>query len=212
MVRNLCQALNCNTLSHEKLKHIIYDPPDNCKQLVDKFLEEVADVELYADLHHRSKTIPFEDLIGQTIDIRQNDEWYRTRITGYDPDNRLFTFDSTGLDIWPDILRELYEILEVDELRRSDCIRICPPRKNVLSFSEPNSYMNQHKTFYLNGKRITTGKRDGQTFTTHSIGNIDLHHCIRAGLLNKCPFNGRVARRYASAARRESNADRQGVT
>ena len=196
----------------DKLKDILYDPPVNCKQLADQFLEEVADAELAADLHLKSKTIPFEDLIGETIDIRQNDEWYRTRITGYDPDNHLFTFDSKGLDIWPDNLRDLYEILDADELRSSDCIRICAPRKNVLSFSEPNSNNNRHKTFYLNGKRITTGKRDGQAFTTSSVGNIDLQHCIRAGMLNSCPFNGRVARRYASAIRRESNADRQGVT
>ena len=80
---------------------------------------------------------------------------------------------------------------------------------NVLSFY--NLENNAGKTIYAKGHPIKLVRHiDKAIYETSSGSKVNLEHLINRGDLNQCLLNGGVARRYASAYRRESNAERYG--
>ena len=152
------------------------------------------------------KTRNSDELVGKIIDVRQDGFWYRTKITKYNNSSGEVTVDSTGLDNWP----FNYNTLIIDELKTDELKAIKIRDSNSLSFSRLNN--NAGKTVYMNGIPHKLTKSLGRNKYQTNRGKINLKTMLKRGLLNDCPFNGTVAKRYASAVRRESNALGYGVT
>lgn len=196
---HLCHTLHSNFGIHSRnLKDIIYKPPSPAvKSLVDEFLVAIESEERKIIL---DRNLDFynnpADAIGKVIDITLNDnKTYRTIVTDYDNDTNLHTINPSDYDTWPDQQMKI----------------------NLATFGIPEHTVIVPDFFALKFNPIT------------SDDNINKHY-ISAGLhvkvadtallrtdlyrqhINGCPHNGRVARRYISANRRESNALRYGVT
>ena len=177
----------------------IYDPPTSATQaLIDQFLTEVDKVERNIIL---TRNLDFcktpADAVGAIIDVTLPDKsTYRTKITNYDPHSRLHTIDPTDWDKWP---ANFDTQVDLAHLGLPDTMAIVP-ELFALQFSPLMSTGNLGKKYLSKGKLKITSCL------------VDLVNEVRQGKVSNCHHNGRVARRYVSANKRESNAERYGVT
>ena len=147
-----------------------------------------------------------EELIGKIIDLRQDGSWYRSRVVKFNKYNGLVTINSKGLDNWPFD----YDTISIEELKSDELQAIKIRDNNSLSFTKLGA--NTGKTIYIKGIPSKLVKHIGRYRYETTRGKINLKTLLARGCLNDCPFNGTVAKRYASADKRESNANRYGVT
>jgi hypothetical protein len=141
-----------------------------------------------------------EDLVGKIVDIRQNEKWYRCRITHRD--NGRLTIDSQGLDSWPfDYFDFPLDTFRDTTIKIHGKSAIILRDNNCLSFTELDR--NQGKVIFLNGTPLKLIKSLGKGTYRTNKGKINLKDLINKGKLNSCFINGDVAKRHASAFRRE---------
>ena len=112
---------------------------------INKYLE-IAAVSYQSEVDQdKIKSDDLDDLKGRIIDIRQNEQWFRTRIIKHNLADDSALIDSSGLDTWPFDWHEIY----LDELRHElDAIKLRD--NNVLSFT--NNKLNVGKIIFINGK------------------------------------------------------------
>ena len=138
-----------------------------------------------------------EKSVGTIFDVRlDNGHFYRTAITDYNSNTKQFTMNSGQWDNWgnqPVPLSDLNTLGSPDSL---DTV----PRCYAIKFNPISSPENIGKFYRSRGKfKIIDDLQS-------------LESDLFSGCINSCPHNGNVARRYVSAFRRESNANRHGVT
>ena len=107
-----------------------------------------------------------------------------------------------------------YNEIDLENLR-DDSIKINGERAIIIRSNRALNFQkienNSNKTIYINGSRIVLLKHlHNGVYRTAEGTQLNLRDMINQGLLNHCIFNGNVARRYATAHRRESNAERYG--
>ena len=198
-----------NAASAQKLLNQIYHADRN-HEAINIYTSISADHLEFAEKREHLRNLDPEELIGRIIDIRQNEAWYRTRVIHYDHSAEELNIDNDKLDKWP---FDYYEI-DLDDLRNDETIingqcAMVVRNPNVLSFS--NLENNAGKTIYAKGHPIKLVRHiDKDIYETDSGSKVNLKLLINRGDLNQCLLNGNVARRYASAYRRESNAERYG--
>ena len=188
------------------LNTVINESTGTNPQLQD-FATTTAHVTQYANDQLKVANCQADDLVGKIVDIRQNEEWYRCRIT-HNRDGNL-TIDSDGLDEWPfDYFELRLENFRDTTIKIHGKMPIILRNHNCLSFT--NLDANQGKTIFIKGKshRLIKSLKNGAYVTDR--GKIKLKNIIKRGMLNSCFINGDVAKRHASANRREPNASRQG--
>ena len=139
---------------------------------------------------------PF-NAIGKVVDITLEDgKTYRTMITDYDPSTKLHTIDPTNWDTWPPDFDTEVNLMTIG---LPDSLEIVP-KIYALHFEPLLTTENLGKKYAANGKLKTVDSL------------VVLSNDIKRGKVCSCAHNGRVARRYVSANKRESNAVRYGVT
>ena len=149
-----------------------------------------------------------DDLVGKIVDIRQNEEWYRCRITHRDNEAGSLIIDSQGLDNWPfDYFEFPLATFRDTTIKINGKIAIILRDNNCLSFTKIDN--NQGKVIFLDGTPLKLTKAMGNGIYKTNKGKINLQDLIRKGMLNSCFINGDVAKRHASAYRRELNAAKQ---
>ena len=173
-----------------------------------KFIKLAAHTLEYAKSQLKLQNCDAQDLVGKIIDIRQNEEWYRCRVTNVDGND--LTIDETDLDSWPfDYFTIPLDNFRDPAIRIDGKLAIILRSNSCISFT--NLARNQGKTIVLNNIPITLMKSLGNGSYTTDAENIDLKGIIEQGGLNSCLINGDVAKRHVSALRREPNASQQGI-
>jgi hypothetical protein len=188
------------------------------EELLDKFLSKdnpsVQDFALttahtinYAKQQLTVTNCEEEDLVGKIVDLRQNEKWYRCRITH--SENGILTIDSQGLDKWPfDYFEIPLETFRDITIKINGKSAIILRDNNCISFTEMDR--NQGKVIFLNGTPLKLMKALGNGIYKTQKGKVNLKDLINSGKLNSCFINGDVAKRHAAASRREPNAYQQG--
>ena len=174
----------------------VYNPPTAAKHLIDNFLTTV-------DLRERDilQQVNFDltnepdDSIDKILDVKVGHDYYRTRISGYNHWTKEFTLSAGSWDIQGPTPAKVQDLNTLGEPGTLDLI----PDFYALKFNPITSTDNLGKHYLRRGKLVKVTSLQ------------ELQEDLLRGAFCSCPFNGNVARRYATAARRESNAIRHGV-
>ena len=178
---------------------IVYNPPTKPIQtIIDTFLLQVdkRERDILSQVNKDLMASP-DDSVGTIFDVQlQNGHFYRTEITDYNYDTKQFTIAPGKLDNWPNPIAPLADLNTLGIHDTLDTVPHC----FAIRFNPIRSPENLGKLYRSRGKLIVVED-------LHSLEK-DLYN----GRINSCPHNGSVARRYVSASRRESNANRYEIT
>ena len=98
-------------------------------------------------------------LTGRILDVRQNGDWYRTKVIRHDEFKlNEITVDSTNLDDWPEFWAGCSFTLDVDALVNLQALKV--RSDNALSFTNHNH--NTNKVVYINNSPIILRKHLGR--------------------------------------------------
>ena len=177
----------------------IYSPPNaGAKSVIDNFLREVnlAEESVISQCKTNLKDNPSSG-IGKIINLSDSEGiCRRTIIKNYNSASKKFLLGPSEYSDWPDTDSEI----------------------DLFNFGDPDSIMIIPKEYALKFNPLTSISNLKILFLLPKVGyhcakDIDeLESIVLSGRLNRCPFNGRIARRYISVLGRGSNAARQGVT
>ena len=177
-----------------------YNPPNRAvKERIDEFLC-LVDKRERAILQEVNKDLMSDpqEAINTTFDVKLTDgHTYRTEIVGFDNPSKQFRLDPGTWDNWPNNCYN--SVTNLNDIGIADTLNTVP---NIfaLRFNPLHSVDNIGKLYTSRGRLV-------------KVINLDkLVQDVQRGFVNSCPHNGSVARRYISALRRESNANRYGIT
>ena len=179
---------------HDFLMQIYDAEPNN--ELINEYLE-IAAVSLNSAQNQitLAQESP-EDLQGHIMDIRQNGEWFRTKIIHHDryKSNDILV-DSNNIDTWPEIWAGSSFTLDLNQLKPLKAVILRD--HNALFFDKIDQ--NSGKIIYIKTHPIKLLRHLRNGIYETKSGKINLSDLIKCGQLNDCPINGIVARRYNSA-------------
>ena len=175
--------------------HTVYKPRNlAAKMMIDKFLLHILQVEKAITQEvSQDLTVDPAASIGAIVDAKIDNEWQRFSISDYNFRTHHFTLDSGNFDLPPHQGPRIFQVQDLNTFGNGTFERI--PSPFALKFHPINCDDNIGKLYFLKGKVIPVNNPD--TLLNH----------IRRGLVNSCPYNGNVARRYHTAFRRECNAN-----